>query len=247
MTNIWIFASGWPRYGEWGSGAKKILEQVVSGQIKVNEITLVSNHIEGWVYKIYQDMLSKILTLGIDIKYLHIPYFPTRWEDGEFSDFDKKIITNICQKIFSENELDYVFLSGYIKHVLWIAVSKLVNIHPGPTQEPYWWVWMHGMKVHEKVWEDYQAWKIERTCVTMHYVTDEVDRGPVICQIPVELNDCNSAKEIARKVNKVEHEWQWQITKMVIEGKIYLDEEGIVYCPKDFPFKSEIDLSASST
>jgi folate-dependent phosphoribosylglycinamide formyltransferase PurN len=67
---------------------------------------------------------------------------------------------------------------------------------------------MYGSHVHERVWQDYEAGMIQRTCVTMHYVTDEVDRGPIICQIPVEIDDCNSAKEVGDKVNKVEHEWQ---------------------------------------
>ena|GEM_PF-3308842 len=54
----------------------------------------------------------------------------------------------------------------------------------------------------------------------MHYVSKKIDDGPIIAQIPVSINKCNSWEDVKKAVNKVEQKYQWKITKLVIEKKI---------------------------
>lgn len=241
MTNIWIFASG--SKNGWWSGAKKLLERIETWDIPwVETVTMVSNHAAWWPSHIVDEFKSRFEELWIWLNFHHINNFPERWEDWKFSSSDETFIREIGLGIMRDNNLDYIFLSGWIKYVLWLPMEKVINIHPWPTQEPYGWEGMYGSKVHKKVWEDYEAWIIIKSCVTMHYVTDEVDRGPVICQIPVELEGCEWPDDVAKKVNQVEHEWQWKITKMIIDWDISIDDNSIVSHPEDFPYKWETDL-----
>ncbi len=46
---------------------------------------------------------------------------------------------------------------------------------------------MYGEAVFLKQWEDFRDGKIPHGAVTMHFVTDTIDGGPIICQIPVDL------------------------------------------------------------
>jgi len=241
MANIWIFASG-TRNG-WWSGLKKLLERVESWEIEwVENIVVVSNHVKWWVYDIVNKYENRQDVLPFNIKFHSVNNFPKRWDNWHFSPHDLELIKQIGAWIMEEYHLDYVFLSWRIKHILWIPTEKLVNIHPGPTQKPYGGVWMYGHHVHNKVWEDYKNWIIKRSCITMHYVTEEVDEWPIICQIPVVLEWCDSAEDVWRKVNQVEHEFQWIITKMIIDWDIYLDKKGIVNYPDDFQYNLELNL-----
>ncbi|MDO8576530.1 MAG: formyltransferase family protein, partial [bacterium] len=58
---------------------------------------------------------------------------------------------------------------------------------------------------------------------TMHFVTDEMDRGPAFFEKRIPLKQGMTAEEIAKAVNKAEHEWQPKITNMVVHGEIRWD------------------------
>ena len=57
----------------------------------------------------------------------------------------------------------------------------------------------------------------------MHFVTDEMDRGPVFFEHRLPLKKGMSAEEIEKAVRQAEHEWQPQITNMVVHGEISWD------------------------
>ncbi|MDD2487677.1 MAG: hypothetical protein PHS92_04900 [Candidatus Gracilibacteria bacterium] len=140
-------------------------------------------------------------------------------------------------KYLQEFNPNLVALSGWLKYVLGIPFNGCINIHPGPVGE-YGGEGMHGHHVHEKIYTDWKAGKIDRTCVTMHFVTYDkdnsatktklYDRGPVIFQLPVEINPENCADEnlqitpdsIGKAVNRMEHVYQPIITALVASGKI---------------------------
>ncbi len=237
MKNIWIFASG--SIDWWGSGARKILEKVKTGEITgIENITLITNHARWWVYKVFSDFIVEQGIIPGKLRFHHIPHFPKRNTNWEFDDNTKEEIREIYISIMHEYDLEYIFLSWWLKYVLWLPVEKTINIHPWPTQAPYGWNWMHGGNVHKKVWEDYKNWNISQSCVTMHFVTDKIDRGPIICQIPVDISNCQSDIDVGRAVNAVEHEWQWKITNMIVNKEIYLDSDGTtIHYPEGFPYK----------
>jgi phosphoribosylglycinamide formyltransferase-1 len=125
--------------------------------------------------------------------------------------------------LVKEFDLDYIFLSGWVKQILGLKANKVINIHPGPLGE-YGGEKMYGDHVHEKVWRNYFDGKIVSSAVTMHFVPSEVndkmDTGPIIVQVPVSLVGCTTQKEVKERVNQMEHKIQWQITEHVINGKI---------------------------
>ena len=60
----------------------------------------------------------------------------------------------------------------------------------------------YGMKVHDAVFNSNE--KISG--VTVHYVNEEYDKGPVLLQKKIDITDCSNPKQIAKKVLKLEHE-----------------------------------------
>jgi len=128
--NIWIFASG--SKDGWWSGAKKILEKLDSWDISwVSSVTMVSNHAQWGPYQIVNEFKTRFEELWIGLNFHYVDNFPKRWEAWKFSSTDEDIIREIGLGIMRDNHLDYIFLSGWIKQVLWLPMEKVINIHPG--------------------------------------------------------------------------------------------------------------------
>lgn len=222
-----FLATGWPWPKEGGSGLRKILEQVESGSIQVKKILIVSWHKDGWVESIYKEFSKKLNNIVWEFQFLD--NFPKRQGDNSFSTEDTAWIRNVYKTMLDVHNPDYVFLSGWIKHVLGIDLDKLINIHPWATWEPYWWIKKYWDKVHDEVWWAYERSEIKRTCVTMHFADEDVDTSKyLIAQVPVEIDGCETQKEMKARVNQMEHQIQWIVTKAIIEWDIYLNSQDLV-------------------
>ena len=224
---IWIFASGWKE--GWWSGAKLLIEKILDWEITwVKKVLLLSNHVKGGVHNILNGSQEKkwlkerVDASDIEFEFVAIPDFPKRVVDesrsSRLSVESEENITNYCNELIETYKFDYTFLSGWLKMLLEI---KAVNIHPGPTQDWYGWDGKHWDIVHNMIWNNYKEWTINQSCVTMHWITGKYDDEEYnIVQVPVSLAWCNSADDVWTAVNKMEHEIQWKVTKMIIDGDI---------------------------
>ncbi len=61
---------------------------------------------------------------------------------------------------------------------------------------------MYGIHVHEAV----LASGAKVSGVTVHLVNMKYDAGPIVMQRAVDIEDCSSAAEIAKKVLRTEHD-----------------------------------------
>ena len=100
---------------------------------------------------------------------------------------------------------------------------------------------MYGQHVHEAVKTALDAGEITELGFTMHFVTDELDRGPAFFEYRIPLQKGVTADDIEKTVRAAEHEWQPKITNMVVRGEIAWDgenqkslvvPEGYKYLPK---------------
>jgi phosphoribosylglycinamide formyltransferase-1 len=81
---------------------------------------------------------------------------------------------------------------------------------------------MYGHHVHEAVIAAYKNGEITQSAVTMHFVDDMYDHGPIIFKIPVIIRPEDDADTLAKRVNEKERAWQSYILNRVIHGDIYL-------------------------
>ncbi|QFR38900.1 hypothetical protein A9Q91_01555 [Candidatus Gracilibacteria bacterium 28_42_T64] len=219
LSTVGILATGGPDGG--GSGARVLIEKILNGEFaEVNKLVLITNYTKGGVAKIFEKYKDQLQEIDVNLELKIVKNFPKRGENGEFTPEDDQWIRDTYQEILTTYGLDYLHCSGWMKHILGLSPSISQNIHPGPTKEPYGGLGMHGDNVHELVWEDYQKGIINQSCVTMHFVIEELDRGPISVQIPVSIASCKSADDVGSEVNKTEHKYQYIVYKMLLEGKI---------------------------
>ena len=121
-------------------------------------------------------------------------------------------------ELLAFHRIDLVVLAGYLRLVPASVVDafteRMVNIHPallpahgGPG--------MYGMRVHQAVID-----ARERVSgATVHFVTHEYDRGPIIAQWPVAVLPADDARSLAARVLTVEHALYPRVIAALAAGK----------------------------
>ncbi len=99
---------------------------------------------------------------------------------------------------------DLVVLAGYLKHIPEHVIGeyhgRIINIHPGLLPD-FGGPGMYGSRVHAAV----LASGATSTGLTIHFVDDEYDHGPVIAQWRVRVKIDDTAESLAERVISAEH------------------------------------------
>jgi folate-dependent phosphoribosylglycinamide formyltransferase PurN len=189
-----IFASGSKTGG--GSGFENLVRASRDGRLDAEILRVVSNHELGGVHQ-------KADKLGVPFYYMTGP-----WTTEEY----KK----------AAEGADFVALSGWLKLVAGLNARTTFNIHPGPLPE-FGGPGMYGHFVHEAVMKAYHEGRLTHSAVSMHFVTEKYDEGPVFLSEPVEILPSDTPETLAKRVNETEHRVQPVITNMIVHGKIRWD------------------------
>jgi len=124
--------------------------------------------------------------------------------------------------------VDYVAMAGFLKlaPVPDDFVGRVLNIHPalipafcGPG--------MYGHRVHQAVLD----YGVKVTGVTVHFVDNEYDKGPIIWQQPVPVFDDDTADTLAARVFEVEKEAYPHVLRLLAAGRIKLEGRRVRIAP----------------
>ena len=208
-----IFASGSKDGG--GSGFENLVHAAERGELDADIVAVVSNHEHGGVRE-------RAERLGIP--FVH---FPGPYDSNHYREVVAKAMGAEPAPFEGEASLmGWVALSGWSKFVRGLDPAKTFNIHPALLSQldgRFGGHGMYGSRIHEAVAEALGRGEITESGFTMHFVTDELDRGPVFFEYRVPLTKDMTAEDIQAAVQAAEHEWQPKITNMVIHGEIRWD------------------------
>jgi len=216
-----VFASGSAKGG--GSGFEQLVKASEDGTLYADIVGVVSNHAEGGVSE-------RAEKLGIP--FIH---FPKPWSAEEY------------QRIASESGADFFALSGWLKLVRGLDPKTpfnsrtVFNIHPGPLPQ-FGGTGMYGHHVHDAVIEAFKRGDVTHSAVTMHFVTEEYDRGPVFFEGIVEIENDDTPETLGSRVNQQEHRWQPIVTNLVVNGDILWDgdDPDSLEIPDDYSITQEL-------
>ena len=142
----------------------------------------------------------------------------------DIANFDAADDGSQLLELLRKFRVDLVVLAGYLKRIPPTVIreysGRILNIHPA-LLPAFGGEGMYGARVHEAV----IASGARESGVTVHLVDNEYDRGPIVAQwrIPVEQSD--TPETLAAKVLRVEHVVYPRVTEMVailqnIESKV---------------------------
>lgn len=122
------------------------------------------------------------------------------------------------QKLIDSHQVDLIVLAGFMRiltqdftrHYL----GRMLNIHPSLLPK------YTGLNTHARAIE---AGDKEHG-LSIHFVTPELDGGPVILQSKVAISDNDTADSLAEKVHRLEHLAYPQVVQWFVEDRLSLDD-----------------------
>lgn len=149
---------------------------------------------------------------------------------AEKANIDTAIIRNddpAILKLLKEYEVDVVVLAGYLAILTpeFIAAypNKIINIHPSLLPS-FCGRGAYGLHVHEQA----LARGVKITGVTVHFVSEEVDGGPIILQEACDISDLTTAEDIQQRVLKIEHVILSKAIKAFCEDRIKIENGKVI-------------------
>ena len=191
-----------------GSNLQALIDAQTKGQINANIVAVISNRpdVKG---------LQRAADAGIENHCLNHKDYADRHS------FDQALHTKIQQ-----HQPDLVVLAGFMRiltpEFTRQYVGKMINIHPSLLPK------YQGLNTHQRAIDDGQT---QHGC-SIHFVTEELDGGPVIAQALVSVLKDDNAQTLAMRVQQQEHflypqcvQWFGERRISLKAGKIYLDEK----------------------
>lgn len=122
-----------------------------------------------------------------------------------------------------EEKIDFVVLAGYLailgKELIDTYQNKIINIHPSLIPS-FCGPGMYGLHVHEAVLER----GVKVSGATVHFVSEEVDGGPIIWQEAVSIADLDTPEDIQKRVLEVEHKILPEVVQWICDGKVVIEK-----------------------
>jgi formyltetrahydrofolate deformylase len=146
-------------------------------------------------------------SLEIIAKKAKIPFITVYEKNQEKAE---EQIIQICKKY----SIDVIVLARYMRilspNFVWRYPNRIINIHPSllpafPGASAYAQAYERGAKI---------------VGVTSHYVTENLDQGPIIFQDAFKVNPNDTLEKIKTKGQKLEADTLLKATKMHLENKL---------------------------
>lgn len=153
----------------------------------------------------------------------------TRYDSREA--FDGALMAEIRRR-----NPDLIVLAGFMRILTNDFVNalhgKMLNVHPSLLPK------FTGLNTHQRAIEAGE----QRHGVSIHFVTEELDGGPVIAQAEVTVDPDDTPESLAEKVQEKEHMLYPIVIRWFCEGRIQLGPEGVLFDGE--PLKNPLVLSA---
>lgn len=151
---------------------------------------------------------------------------------GSREEFDASLMAEILR-----HNPDLIVLAGFMRILTTDFVrafrGRMLNIHPSLLPR------YTGLNTHQRALE--AGDRVHG--VSIHFVTEELDGGPVIAQAEVSVSQDDTPDSLAEKVQTQEHILYPIVVRWFCEGRIQLGSEGVLFDGQ--PLKQPMRLSAS--
>jgi phosphoribosylglycinamide formyltransferase 1 len=200
MRKIAVFASG------NGSNFQAIIDVVKSGELEADIALLVCD--KPGAFAIERANAA------------HIPTFA--FNPKEYS--TKEAYEEAILEKLTSFGVEFIVLAGYMRLIgstlLGKYAGRIVNIHPSL---------LPAFPGKDAIGQALEA-KAEWSGVTIHYVDEGMDTGPIIVQERIRLHEKETRESLQRKIQNIEHKLYPSILQMLLtRGEVQHDKKARTY------------------
>ncbi|MBU1125592.1 MAG: phosphoribosylglycinamide formyltransferase, partial [Candidatus Omnitrophica bacterium] len=127
-------------------------------------------------------------------------------------DFEARII-----EVLKEHRVDLVVLAGFMRLLGSTLINayrgRIMNIHPAL---------LPSFKGSQGI-KDAFEYGVKATGVTLHFVDEEMDHGPIILQETLAILENDTLASLEERVHKLEHRLYPEAIRLYVEGKLKLE------------------------
>lgn len=185
---IAVFASG------NGSNFEAIAKSMNQGEIEGAIVLVFSDRTEAYV-------LERAKSLQIPVRSFSPKQFTNKVE------YEREILKELEAK-----EVELLVLAGYMRLIgptlLNAYPNRILNIHPALLPE---FPGLHGIR------DAFEA-GVKQTGVTVHYVDNGVDTGPILAQKRVNIEENETLASLELKIHQAEHQLYPEVIQDVIQA-----------------------------
>jgi len=183
-----------------GTNMRVIAERAADGTLPIGIRAVVSNRADA-------EGLQAAAAMNIPIRVLAPRDFADR------AAYDQELV-----RLVSEYAPQLVVLAGFMRiltpHFIGAFAGRILNIHPSLLPG------YRGLHTHRRVLEAGD----ELHGVSVHFVTDELDGGPVILQAEVPVLPGDSETTLSARVQRAEHRIYPQVIEWFARGRLLLKD-----------------------
>lgn len=192
-----------------GSNLQAIIDHIESGNINGKIELVISNKKDAYG-------LVRSKKAGIESLYVN----PRNFKSNE--EFNLRLIEE-----FQSKKVDLIILAGFLKILSKDFIEKypnrIINIHPSLIPS-FSGKNFYGNKVHEAVLN----YGVKYTGVTVHFVDEGTDTGPIILQEIVPVYQDDTVDSLQKRVIEVEHRVLVRAIKLFCEGRIHVEGRKVI-------------------
>ena len=202
MKRFAVFVSG------NGSNLQAIIDAVQKGTIKAELALVVSTSAKALA-------LQRAENAGIKTKV----FSPKDYTNTQSVDRDMVIH-------LKEEKIDFVVLAGYMRILTAFFVKqfpdKILNIHPSL---------LPSFKGGQGI-KDAYTYGVKVTGVTVHFVNEKVDNGPIVLQEGIKIKEKMTLEELEAKIHKIEHRIYPKAVALLAEGRLKVKGRRVIILDK---------------
>ena len=188
-----------------GSNLQAIVDSCESGNIDGEITNVISNKSNAYG-------LKRAIKANIPTKIIDDTSFNSREE------FDKALFNYLL-----DVDADLIVLAGFMKILNKKTTDhfygKIINIHPSLLPK------YPGLNTHTKVIENKDVYH----GISIHYVSSELDAGPIIAQGKITVKVNESLERLEDRIHKLEHITYPKIIDLICKNEIYLENDSVRY------------------
>ncbi len=187
-----------------GSNLQAIIDAIEAGEIPAEIRAVISNNPEAYG-------LERARRAGIPAEVVNHRDYPDR------ESYDRAL-----QAVIDRYAPDLVVLAGFMRILTPAFVEhyagRMLNIHPSLLPR------YQGLDTHRRVLEAGDPVH----GVSVHFVTPELDSGPIVLQAEVPVEPGDTEDDLARKVHAEEHVIYPRVIRWFAEGRLRLDGDRVL-------------------
>ena len=186
-----------------GSNLVAILDAIQEGALDATVKVVLSN--KATAVGLERAKERGIPTVFIDPK-------PFAQEDNPREAYDMAV-----GKVLQEHGVECVVLAGYMRIVTPVLIrmfpSKMLNIHPSLLPA------FPGLNTQKQALE----WGAKVSGCSVHFVTEGVDEGPIICQKAVVITERDTVETLSARILEQEHELYPQALQLMAQERLQVE------------------------